>query len=88
MLNGVTQVSHAGAEFELLSQVVSPGLSSDGAASTCGSKGGSGRLGKKRATSDPTYESQIQALNGLASGLYKSVSAALVVLLESHEKGL
>jgi len=36
----------------------------------------------------PTYESQIQALNGLASGPYKSVSAALVVLLESHEKGL
>jgi len=27
-------------------------------------------------------------LNGLASGLYKSVSAALVVLLESREKGL
>ena len=41
------------------------------------SKGGSGRSGKLRATSNPTYESRIQvALNGLENDLYKSVAAA------------
>ena len=33
--------------------------------------------GKHRSSSDPTYEARIQmALEGLVSGLYKSVSAA------------
>ena len=41
------------------------------------SNGGSGRHGKQRSTSDPTYEARIQvALQGVASGIYPSLTAA------------
>jgi len=40
-------------------------------------KSSSGRRGKLRASSDPTYESRIQAaIQGIANGLYKSIAAA------------
>ncbi|KAG2079203.1 hypothetical protein BDR04DRAFT_1086342 [Suillus decipiens] len=43
----------------------------------CIRKSISGRRGKLRASSDPTYESRIQAaIQGIANGLYQSVAAA------------
>ncbi|KIK75418.1 hypothetical protein PAXRUDRAFT_835684 [Paxillus rubicundulus Ve08.2h10] len=43
----------------------------------CRTEGNSGRRGKLHATSDPTYESRINAaIQGLANGLYKTLAAA------------
>ncbi|KAG1727550.1 DDE superfamily endonuclease-domain-containing protein [Suillus paluster] len=46
----------------------------------------SGRRGKLRASSDPTYESRIQAaIQGIANGLYKSIAAAAKEQNVSHQ---